>query len=154
MAPTLVDLLALPHPGGMLGRSMRSLMERPEDLASGSGQEPSVRSRLFATSAQPPGMAVVEEDVRLSAYTPSRASEALRRSWHKGGSVAAAIEVVRRGASEEPVPDSASARLRDAAEGWKSLLLRERRALHFGAADSDRPGVERLRALQLSRPGP
>ena len=159
LAPTLADLLDLPTSGRMLGISQRrALMGAPD----GSGQK--MRQRLFTCSAIAPGTSVVEGSGLMTFYRPSEASTALRNSWglsaqaeSSGGGAQGAIETYRSRVGESPsgiglpsaeVIDSLKANFRHAGRSWEQLVLRERRALHFGGSDSDRPGVGEFHLLQ------
>jgi arylsulfatase A-like enzyme len=162
LAPTLADLLDLPTSGRMLGFSQRRAMAGA--TGDGGTVEPSVRQRLFASSASPPGMAIVEKDAFMTLYRPWQASEALQSSWglslaEEGGpsggpgadsaAVLATLRTRSQGIGTSPTPPHASeAKLRDLAERWEALVLRERRVLHFGDLDSDMPSVGEFRLLQ------
>ncbi|QDV08509.1 Sulfatase [Planctomycetes bacterium Poly30] len=152
VAPTLVDVFQLPSSGRMLGLSLRSAM---------AGEPGATRQRLFASAPMPAGAAVVEEHAIMTLYHPDRISTALRDSWgiaRPSADLGAGLDrsLVRLRPREEDAGERAlralgpteEARFRAAQVAWESLLMQERRALHFGGEDSDKPGVAEFRALQ------
>ena len=152
LAPTLADLLDLPTSGRNLGLSQRSALM---------GNEPAgARERLFACSAVPPGSAVVSKDALMTFYRPGEASGALRGSWALNGLEVASSGTVEsyRELANEPEGDGhprteEEASFRDARARWEALILQERRVLHFGGSDTDRPNIGEFHLLQRgSRP--
>lgn len=162
LAPTLADLLDLPTSGRMMGLSLRRAMAAAR--GDSGAVEPSVRRRLFASSASPAGMAIVEKEEFMTLYRPWEASDALQSSWglssveegtHSNGldgdsaAVLATLRTRSRGTGGSLTQLQASeSRLRELAERWEALVLRERRVLHFGDLDSDMPSVGEFRLLQ------
>ena len=170
LAPTLADLLDLPTSGRMLGLSQRhAMMDAPVGDAAGdaAGKGPRIRQRLFASSSMPPGTAVVEDRALMTFYRPSEASAALRASWGLSsqptsqpsspntpplgslGSVAGGIiGTFQSRIGDLPPSVELKAKFERAGASWDALVGRERRALHFGDSDTDRPKIGEFHLLQ------
>lgn len=124
VAPTVVDLAAIPSRRAGHGVSLRPLL---------AGGDREVRRRVFSRSAVLPGFAVIDADGVRAAYDPSRAAASVARSWSRGRADDSGVE---------GDPDVAALWRR-----WDELMERERRALHFGLGSSD-SSLEEVRTLQ------
>lgn len=152
LMPTLVDLLGLRSPGGLHGVSLVPVLE---------DREKEVRARIFATSTAVPGDAVIDRMGIYSRYvvpaTLDRDGESiedtqgrLREVWTPFGAQGMTIGSPGFGPQEL----GALGEKRVILDRWKSLVLSERRAIHFGQETVDIEGVEKIVGLQAMPRGP
>ena len=122
LAPTLVDLYGLRAPGEMIGVSLRPICVDPARQ---------VRSQAFVSGAVTPAGGVVTSALRYARYGVE-------------GRLMARQEGAR---NPERATETALAGLLDR---WETLLLEQRRWLHFGDGEADKRSVDHLRALQIT----
>lgn len=152
LMPTLVDLLGLRSPKRLHGISLVPVLK---------DRDREVRSRIFATSTAVPGDAVIDRTGIYSRYSapaavdrdgvPSEgALSRLREVWTPVGGQGMTIGSPGIGPSEGQTMGDKRAIL----DRWKSLILAERRAIHFGRGTVDIEEMEKIVGLQAMPWGP
>lgn len=153
LTPTLIDLYGLRVPRQMHGVSLRPSMV---DTAA------PTRSRVFVASSLVPGWGVVTEDHRFALYDDRGTGPAFGKQTSQAKNSAPTVrglevEVFDARFGAVPGPEMGleeDAAQRDALRAvglrWESLLLDQRRSLHFGGEEVDTTRVDEIRALQLT----
>ncbi len=147
LMPTLVELLGLRGPGGLHGVSQVPVLK---------DRRKEVRSRVFATSTVIPGDAIIDRKGLFARYS-SGAGPGIGLSLGpgavEGGPNTGYWEYwVPRGRDLDAKPGVAGKRA--VLDRWKTLVLAERTAIHFGGGSADTTNAEKIVGLQVPPGGP